>query len=57
MTSQYTEVYMSTDSDLNENNADELQRKRDEMLTGKRGKPRKGKVNQTPTRRRRSRKF
>jgi hypothetical protein len=57
MTSQYTEVYMSTDSDLNENNADELQRKRDEMLTGKRGKPKRGKVNQTPTRRRRSRKF
>jgi hypothetical protein len=57
MTKQYTDVYMSPASDLNGSSADALQRKQDEMLTGKRGKPKKGKVNQTPTWRRRSRKF
>jgi hypothetical protein len=48
---------MNTAPDLNEINADEPQRKQDEMLTGKRGKPKNGEVNQTPTRRRGSRKF
>ena len=48
---------MSPASDLNGSSAGALQRKQDEMLMGKRGKPKKGKVNQTPTRRRRSRKF
>jgi hypothetical protein len=54
MTEQYTDVYMSPASDLNGSSADALQRKQDEMLTGKRGKLKKGKVNQTPARRRRS---
>jgi hypothetical protein len=57
MTEQHTDVYMSPASDLNGSSADALQRKQDEMLTGKRGKPKKGKVNRTPTRRIRSRKF
>ena len=57
MTKRYTDVYMSPASNLNGSSADALQRKQDEMLTGKRGKPKKGKVNQTPTWRRRSRKF
>jgi hypothetical protein len=57
MAEQHTDVYMSPACDPNGSSADALQRKQDETLTGKRGKPKKGKVNRTPTRRIRSRKF
>jgi hypothetical protein len=57
MAEQHTDVYMSPAYDPNGSSADALQRKQDETLTGKRGKPKKGKVNRTPTRRIRSRKF